>query len=78
MKLEQWLEREQMPAGVFAERVKVHRTSIYRFIKGLSYPRKSTLQLIMEQTGGKVTPLDFMTPGTSSVDLHERMLAKAS
>jgi len=67
MKLEIWLEKNRIPIDVFAERVGVHRSSIYRFIKGLAYPRKATMDKIRRQTKGQVNAEDFIDTETKVV-----------
>jgi DNA-binding transcriptional regulator YdaS (Cro superfamily) len=60
MRLDVYLENSQTPVEKFAEAIGVHRTSVYRFIKGLAFPRPSTIARITEVTKGKVTANDFI------------------
>jgi transcriptional regulator with XRE-family HTH domain len=60
MKLDAYLEQKNMPVEQFADLIGVHRTSVYRFIKGLAFPRPSTLKRITQETGGRVTANDFV------------------
>ena len=75
MQLQQWLKKQSMPIMVFAERVGAHRSSIYRFIKGQTLPRREVLRRIAEVTRGQVTANDFVEPEVDSVDLHASMSA---
>lgn len=60
MRLDVYLEKNNIPVERFADKIGVHRTSIYRFMKGLAFPRPMTIKLIQEATGGKVTATDFV------------------
>jgi DNA-binding transcriptional regulator YdaS (Cro superfamily) len=61
MRLDLYLEKSNTPVETFASEIGVHRTSVYRFIKGLAFPRPTTLQRIAEVTKGKVTANDFIS-----------------
>ena len=60
MRLDWYLEKNAIPVEKFADKIGVHRTSIYRFMKGLAFPRPATLRRIKEATGGRVTAEDFV------------------
>ena len=60
MRLDQYLEKSQTPVEKFADAIGVHRTSVYRFMKGLAFPRPNTIERITEVTQGKVTANDFI------------------
>jgi|HubBroStandDraft_5_1064220.scaffolds.fasta_scaffold115522_2 hypothetical protein len=60
MRLDVYLERNEIPVEVFALSIGVHRTSIYRFMKGLTFPRPSTIRRIKQATRGHVTAEDFI------------------
>jgi transcriptional regulator with XRE-family HTH domain len=60
MRLDVYLEKHSIPVEEFADKVGVHRASIYRFMKGLSFPRPLTLQKIKKATGNVVTADDFV------------------
>jgi hypothetical protein len=73
MRLDWYLEKNAIPVEVFADKIGVHRTSIYRFMKGLTFPRRETLRRIKEVTGGRVTAEDFV-----DVSASKRPLSAAS
>ena len=60
MTLDSYLIKNDIDVSAFARDVGVHRTSVYRFIKGLAFPRPATIRRISEVTGGKVTANDFV------------------
>ena len=60
MRLDAYLEKTQIPVGEFAHAIGVHRTSVYRFMTGLSFPKRVTLMRIASVTGGRVTANDFI------------------
>lgn len=60
MRLDLYLEKHDIPVEKFADKIGVHRTSIYRFMKGLAFPRPATIRRIREATGGRVTSEDFV------------------
>ena len=60
MRLDVYLEKSNTPVEKFAEAISVHRTSVYRFMKGLAFPRPSTIARITEVTKGQVTANDFI------------------
>ena len=60
MRLEAYLVKNDIPVEQFADRINVHRTSVYRFIKGLAFPRPATIERITSATGGRVTANDFI------------------
>lgn len=60
MRLDIYLEKYEISVEIFAKKIGVHRTSIYRFIRGVTFPRPATLRRIKEVTGGRVTSEDFV------------------
>jgi transcriptional regulator with XRE-family HTH domain len=60
MRLDLYLEKNEIPVEEFADQIGVHRTSIYRFMKGIAFPRPSTIRLIRTATLGAVTAEDFV------------------
>jgi hypothetical protein len=60
MRLALYLRTNGIPVENFADDIGVHRTSVYRFMKGLAFPRPSTIERIIRVTGGKVTANDFL------------------
>jgi DNA-binding transcriptional regulator YdaS (Cro superfamily) len=60
MRLDTYLEKSNTPVERFADLIGVHRTSVYRFMKGLAFPRPSTIERITAVTQGKVTANDFI------------------
>jgi DNA-binding transcriptional regulator YiaG len=62
MKLTKYLEREGLSPEQFAARLGVHRTTITRYLNGTRRPNRRQERLLMQVTGGSVTPMDFMDP----------------
>jgi predicted transcriptional regulator len=60
MQLKAYLDREGLSMDEFSKSLGVHRTTLYRIINGLSYPRKKVTLRILELTKGKVTAKDFL------------------
>ena len=60
MRLDVYLEKNDIPVEVFADQIGVHRTSIYRFMKGLAFPRPATIRRIKTATRNAVTAEDFV------------------
>jgi DNA-binding transcriptional regulator YdaS (Cro superfamily) len=60
MRLDIYLEKSNTPVKTFAGMIGVHRTSVYRFMKGLAFPRPQTIEHITQVTQGKVTANDFI------------------
>jgi len=60
MRLDSYLQKNDIPVEKFADDIGVHRTSVYRFMKGLAFPRPSTIERIIRVTGGKVDANDFL------------------
>ena len=75
MRLDQYLEKSQTPVEKFADLIGVHRTSVYRFMKGLAFPRPDTIERITEVTKSDVTANDFIAVRTSKslTDLIRRI-----
>jgi DNA-binding transcriptional regulator YdaS (Cro superfamily) len=59
MRLDLYLYHHAIPVEVFADAIGVHRTSVYRFYKGLTFPRPETIERIRKATNGNVTADDF-------------------
>jgi transcriptional regulator with XRE-family HTH domain len=60
MRLDWYLEKNGIAVEQFAAEIGVHRTSVYRFMKGLAFPRPSTIERITAATHGKVNANDFI------------------
>ena len=60
MRLDVYLERNNITVEQFADSIGVHRTSIYRFMRGIAFPRPATIQKITAATEGRVTANDFI------------------
>jgi hypothetical protein len=60
MRLDVYLEKNCIPVEQFADKVGVHRTSIYRFMKGLAFPRPATIRRIRAATNNSVKADDFV------------------
>ena len=64
MRLDDYLEKYEIPVEDFADKIGVHRTCIYRFMNGIAFPRPSTIKRIREATGGWVNADDFVDIST--------------
>lgn len=62
MKLADYLSEAEIKPSAFAERLGVTRQTLWRYMSGERRPEWSILEVIARETGGKVTPNDFM-PG---------------
>lgn len=62
MKLADYLSENEIADSAFAERIGVSRQALWRYKSGERRPEWSILEVIARETGGKVTPNDFM-PG---------------
>ncbi|WP_029581982.1 helix-turn-helix transcriptional regulator [Bradyrhizobium sp. URHD0069] len=60
MHLADWLIRQKVKRIDFAARIGVTPQSITGYCDGDFWPRKEIAQKIFEETGGEVTPTDFM------------------
>lgn len=72
MKLSDWLAEREITAAAFARRIGVHRMTVLRWLDPPAegpVPRPSWRQLakIYEETGGQVTPNDFLFPDGAEV-----------
>ena len=59
MKLQEWLEREDIDAREFARNISRSPESVRRYISGERIPDKETMPLIVTATRMAVTPNDF-------------------
>lgn len=60
MHLADWLIREKIKRIDFAERIGVTPQSITGYCDGAFYPKRDVAKRIFDETGGEVTPTDFM------------------
>jgi len=58
MQLRQYLEERNLPVAVFAARLKVNASSVYRYMSG-RVPTTEILRRIQRATDDEVTPNDF-------------------
>ena len=65
MKLTDYLEHEGLRPGTFAVRLGVPASTIKRLIEAGNMPSKSLMLKIVEHTGGRVMPNDFL-PGADN------------
>lgn len=59
MKLADWLASKEMTREKFAELIEVSPASVSGYAAGNHIPVRSTMQRIVEATGGAVQPQDF-------------------
>ena len=61
MDLKDYLDGEGISLGEFARRINVRNArTVQRYIKKLRVPNGPVMARIAEETGGKVTPNDFL------------------
>lgn len=60
MKLADWLKQKDIQRNVFADRIGVTPQAITGYCDGTFWPRKKVAKKIFKETGGAVTPTDFM------------------
>lgn len=59
-KLSAFLKRERIPQYAFAARIGVGDSAVSRFLNGRRIPTLEQAQRIFEETGGNVTPNDWL------------------
>lgn len=59
MKLQKYLDLNNLTAAAFAREIGVSRSYVTRLCRGLQRPGPDLMGLIGERTGGHVTPNDF-------------------
>lgn len=59
MQLAAYLKANELSDEDFGQRIGVTRQAVHRYKNG-RFPEKETLKLIVEATGGAVTPNDFL------------------
>lgn len=59
MKLQDWMAEEGITIQQFALRIGRTAETVRRYVAGDRIPDKGTMPIIVEQTGGTVTPNDF-------------------
>lgn len=60
-KLKIYFEKTDDTPKHLAERVDCHVSTIYRILTGVRHPGRSLMLKIQVETGGIITPMDFMT-----------------
>ena len=59
MNIAEYLTHHDIPVSLFAKEVQIHRTSMYRYMKGLAFPRLTIMKRIIKATDGWVTATDL-------------------
>lgn len=59
MKLEKWLEEQNVGASEFGRRVNVSHTAVGRWMRRERVPRPAQIAAIARETAGAVTAADF-------------------
>lgn len=59
MQLRDYIQDKGITYADFAEQIGVTKTSVYRYVAGLTRPANDVLPKIKEATKGLVTPNDF-------------------
>nr|WP_321182385.1 helix-turn-helix domain-containing protein [Methylobacterium sp. Leaf122] len=60
MKLADYLSEAEIRPATFAERIGVTRQTLWRYMSGDRRPEWDVLERIRTETGGEVTPNDFL------------------
>ncbi|GAB6854422.1 hypothetical protein JCM15831A_14460 [Asaia astilbis] len=61
MTLDEWLNDQGISGAAFARQSGIgFRQIVFRYRNGTSFPRPENMRRIIEATGGKVTPEDFL------------------
>lgn len=63
MDLRTYLTREDLTLNDFAVRIERSTASVSRIVRGLQRPDWDTMMAISRETGGEVTPNDFIPQG---------------
>lgn len=66
MKLADYLKCHDLSAADFAERISVHETTVYRYLRGERIPNRDTLERILGETKGQVSANDFFSYGETT------------
>ncbi len=70
MQLAAWIKFSDLTPAKFAGLIgEVTLRSVYRYVNGSRFPRRSVMQRIVEITHGQVGPNDFFDPPNSSTPL---------
>lgn len=64
--LRDWLTREGIGIGEFADRIGVTRVTMSRYLAGKRLPRPHIMRRIQAATRGEVTPNDWIAPADAS------------
>ncbi len=59
MRLQHWQEKKGLSNSVLSQLLRVSRTTLYTWHRGVSVPTGANLARIMAVTDGEVTALDF-------------------
>ena len=68
MKLSTYLELTKTNDEDFGRRIKRNRSTVSRIRRGLIQPDWETIERILRETGGAVTPNDFVSESSRSSD----------
>jgi hypothetical protein len=61
MLLRDWLRRERVKRIDFAKRVRISPSYLTDLCSGVAWPGRDVAERVMRETGGEVTPLDFLS-----------------
>jgi transcriptional regulator with XRE-family HTH domain len=59
MQLRRYLDDQDIPVALFAQRIGVSVQALYRYLHGYRLPQRKVMDRIIRATHGKVTPNDF-------------------
>lgn len=71
MTLGDWLRQNALSPAEFARRIGRPQATIQRYVAGKRIPEPAIMNLIVDATGGAVTPNDFYAVTTSSNEAAE-------
>jgi transcriptional regulator with XRE-family HTH domain len=66
MTLAAWLDQQKLSPSDFAARINRPQPTIQRYVSGKRIPEPEIMALIVEATGGAVTPNDFYGVGATA------------
>lgn len=66
MRLQTYLERNDLLIADFADRIGVSPQSVHRYLSGERVPRRDVMERILVATGGDVSANDFFTPARAA------------
>ena len=76
--LRHWLDSTGTRPEAFADQVKVHWVTVYKWMNGTARPSFGKLREIERATAGAITACNLVTPRSAHQDKHEVSIAEAT